>query len=67
MAVRRVYGNAKFAGVFAIAVGVLYVRKPGLLRRGIRTKTDIAQRTLFPKGYLKYLFLPKILPGVAKK
>ena len=46
---------AKFAGVFLIAVGILYLRKPNLFRRGIWMKTSIAIRNLSPEGYLKYM------------
>ena len=49
------HGYAKFAGLVLIAVGILYVRKPDLFKRGIWTKTDIAQRTLSSEGYLKYM------------
>jgi hypothetical protein len=49
------HGNAKFAGFFLIAVGILYLRKPDLFRRGIWLKTSIAQRNLSPEGYIKYM------------
>jgi hypothetical protein len=45
---------AQFAGVFLIAVGILYLRKPNLFRRGIWVKTGIAERNLSPEKYIKY-------------
>ena len=47
------HGYAKFAGFVLIAVGILYVRKPNLFRRGIWMKTGIAERNLSPEGYIK--------------
>jgi hypothetical protein len=50
------YGYAKFGlGVFLITVGVLYLRKPNLLRRGLWMKTGIAERNLSPGAYIKYM------------
>jgi hypothetical protein len=46
---------AKFAGFLLIAVGILYLRKPDLFRRGIWMKTGIAERNLSPEGYIKYM------------
>jgi hypothetical protein len=49
------HGYAKFTGLVLIAIGILYLRKPDLFRRGIWLKTSIAQRALSPEGYLKYM------------
>jgi hypothetical protein len=46
---------AKFAGFVLIAVGILYLRKPNLFRRGIWMKTSIAIRNLSPDAYVKYI------------
>jgi hypothetical protein len=42
-------------GLALIALGVVYVLKPDLFRRGIWTRTSVAQRTMSPEGYLKYM------------
>jgi hypothetical protein len=42
-------------GLALIALGVVYLLKPDLLRRGIWRRTSIAQRTMSPQGYLKYM------------
>ena len=49
------HAYATFAGLALIAIGILYLRKPDLFRRGIWLKTSIAQRVLSPEGYLKYM------------
>ena len=49
------HGYAKFAGFALIAVGIAYLLKPDLFKRGIWIKTDIAQRALSAQGYLKYM------------
>jgi len=46
---------ATFAGWFLIVVGVVYILKPDIFRRGIWKHTSIAQRTLSPEGYPKYM------------
>jgi uncharacterized membrane protein len=46
---------ATFAGWFLVIVGVVYILKPDIFRRGIWKHTSIAQRTLSPEGYLKYM------------
>ncbi len=38
-----------------IAAGVLYLVKPDIFRRWIWTETSIAQHTLLPKNYLRYM------------
>jgi hypothetical protein len=48
-------GYMTFAGLVLTAVGVLYLIKPDIFRRGIWRRTDIAQRNLSPEGYLKYM------------
>jgi hypothetical protein len=51
-----VHGYTKIAlGVFLIAIGVLYLRKPNLFRRGHWMKTGIAERNLSPVAYIKYM------------
>jgi uncharacterized protein YjeT (DUF2065 family) len=47
--------SSTFAGWFLIVVGVIYLLKPDIFRRGIWKRTSIAQRTLSPEGYLKYM------------
>jgi hypothetical protein len=47
--------SATFAGWFLLVVGVIYILKPDIFRRGIWKHTSIAQRTLSPEGYLKYM------------
>lgn len=42
-------------GIALVIVGVVYVLKPDLFRRGIWKKTSIAQRLLSPEGYLRYM------------
>jgi hypothetical protein len=49
------HGYMTFAGLALTAIGVLYLVKPDIFRRGIWRKTDIAQRNLSPEGYLKYM------------
>jgi hypothetical protein len=49
------HGYMTFAGLVLTAVGVLYLIKPDIFRRGIWRRTDIAQRNLSPEGYLKYM------------
>jgi uncharacterized protein YjeT (DUF2065 family) len=49
------HGYMTFAGLVLTAVGMLYLVKPDIFRRGIWRKTDIAQRNLSPEGYLKYM------------
>jgi hypothetical protein len=46
---------AKLAGFSLIAVGILYLCRPNLFRRGIWMKTSIAIRNLSPEAYLKYV------------
>ena len=46
---------ATFAGWFLLIVGVIYILKPDIFRRGIWKHTSIAQRSLSPEGYLKYM------------
>jgi len=42
-------------GLALIALGVVYLLKPDLFRRGIWTRTSLAQRTMSPEGYLRYM------------
>jgi len=44
-----------FSGIILIVSGALYLAKPDIFRRGICLKTSIAQRTLSPANYLKYM------------
>jgi uncharacterized protein YjeT (DUF2065 family) len=44
------HSYAKLAGVFLVAVGILYLCKPNVYRR-----TGIAQRNLSPEAYIKYV------------
>jgi hypothetical protein len=43
------------AGLFLIAVGVIYLVKPTIFRRGIWLKTSIAVRTLSEENYIRYM------------
>jgi len=42
-----------FPGLALIALGIVYLLKPGLFKRGLWLRTSIAQRTMSPEGYLK--------------
>ena len=44
-----------FFGWLVVLIGVVYLIKPDIFRRGIWTKTSIAQRTLSPRGYFRYM------------
>jgi len=44
-----------FPGLGLIALGIVYLLKPGLFKRGLWLRTSIAQRTMSPEGYLKYM------------
>jgi hypothetical protein len=54
--------SATFAGWFLLVVGVIYSLKPDIFRRGIWKHTSIAQRTLSPEGYLKYMRWVGVIP-----
>jgi hypothetical protein len=43
------------AGWLLVVFGVTYIVKPDLFRRGVWRKTSVAQRTLSPGGYLRYM------------
>jgi uncharacterized protein YjeT (DUF2065 family) len=42
-------------GVVIIAIGLVYLAKPTLFRRGIWLKTSIAVRTLSENNYVRYM------------
>ena len=42
-------------GWLLILIGIVYLIKPDIFRRGIWIKTSVAQRTLSPGGYLRYM------------
>ncbi len=42
-------------GLLLIGVGILFILKPDIFKRGIWTMTSIAQRTMTPENYLKYM------------
>lgn len=44
-----------FIGIALIAMGVLYLRKPIMYRRGIWMKTSIAIRLLSEENYRRYI------------
>jgi len=44
-----------FAAWLLIAVGILYLLKPDIFKRGIWKRTSIAQRRLSAEGYIKYM------------
>jgi hypothetical protein len=43
------------AGIVLIAIGVIYLVKPTLFRRGIWLKTSIAIRVLSEENYIRYM------------
>jgi hypothetical protein len=43
------------AGLFLIALGLIYIAKPTIFRRGIWLKTSIAVRTLSEENYIRYM------------
>jgi hypothetical protein len=43
------------AGLILMAVGVLYLVKPNIYRRGIWNETSVAIRTLSPAQYVNYM------------
>ena len=43
------------AGLFLIVIGVIYLVKPTIFRRGIWLKTSIAVRTLSEENYIRYM------------
>ena len=48
-------GASMVAGLFLIAVGLIYIAKPTIFRRGIWLKTSIAVRTLSEENYIRYM------------
>ena len=42
-------------GILLIVVGIVYLKRPEIFRRGVRMKTSIALRTLSEEGYLRYM------------
>jgi hypothetical protein len=49
--------NMRFfiAGLVLIGIGVLYLRRPALYRRGLWLKTSLAVRLLSEANYRKYI------------
>jgi hypothetical protein len=43
------------SGVLLIGLGLLYIAKPTLFRRGIWLKTSVAVRVLSEENYIKYM------------
>jgi hypothetical protein len=43
------------AGLFLMVIGVIYLVKPTIFRRGIWLKTSIAVRTLSEENYIRYM------------
>jgi hypothetical protein len=43
------------SGAFLIGVGLLYLQKPGIFRRGIWMTTSVAIRILSEENYRKYM------------
>jgi hypothetical protein len=43
------------AGLILIGLGVLYLRRPALYRRGMWLKTSLAIRLLSEEGYKRYI------------
>jgi hypothetical protein len=48
-------GASMIAGIVLIAIGVIYLVKPTLFRRGIWLKTSIAIRVLSEENYIRYM------------
>jgi uncharacterized protein YjeT (DUF2065 family) len=48
-------------GLFLIVIGVIYLVKPNLFRRGIWLKTSIAVRMLSEENYIKYMRIIGVL------
>jgi hypothetical protein len=48
-------GNMFVVGIIFVALGLLYVRKPNLYRRGIWLKTSVAVRFLSEENYVRYM------------
>jgi hypothetical protein len=42
-------------GIALMIVGLVYVLKPDLFRRGLWKRTSVAQRLLSPTGYIRYM------------
>jgi hypothetical protein len=60
--------EGRFIGVGLVLIGILYLIKPNILRRGIWKETSIFQRRLSPDAYVKYMRLQGvicILGGIA--
>jgi hypothetical protein len=41
--------------IMLIVLGAVYLAKPDIFKRGIWVKTSIAQRTLSPTNYVRYM------------
>ena len=47
--------NWHWIGFLLAIVGVSYLRRPNMFRRGIWLRTSIAIRTMSPETYVKYI------------
>jgi hypothetical protein len=48
-------GTSMITGLVLIAIGIIYLVKPTLFRRGIWLKTSIAIRVLSEENYVRYM------------
>jgi uncharacterized protein YjeT (DUF2065 family) len=48
-------------GLLFVVIGVIYLFKPTLFRRGIWLKTSIAIRTLSEENYIRYMRIVGVL------
>lgn len=52
-------------GIIMLVFGIIYIVRPGIFRVGLWKKTDIAQRTLSPSQYIRYMRILGIVFAVA--
>jgi uncharacterized protein YjeT (DUF2065 family) len=52
-------------GLLFVVIGVVYLAKPTLFRRGIWLKTSIAIRTLSEENYIRYMRIVGVLTILA--
>jgi hypothetical protein len=48
-------GASMVGGLLLIVLGLVYIAKPTIFRRGIWLKTSIAVRTLSEENYIRYM------------
>ena len=47
--------KSQYYGVFLIILGIIYIIKPDIFRRGIWKKTAVTQQIFSPKNYCTYM------------